>query len=49
MCYLGANDKRQLACEDDEISLRDRLVSKNATTELLEASGATINFIDIWL
>ena len=49
MCYLVTHDKKQLACEDTEISLRDRLVSKNTTTKALEALGANINFIDIWL
>ena len=41
--------KKQPACEDAEISLRDRLVSKNITKKALEAMGANINFIDIWL
>ena len=49
MCYLVAHDKIQSACEDDESSTVDRLIPKNATTEVLEALGATFNFIDIWL
>ena len=47
MCYLVAHDKKQLYCEDDESSLGDRLLPKNATAEALEALGATLNFIDI--
>ena len=35
--------------EDEEISIGDRPIPKNATTESLEALGATLNFIDIWL
>ena len=41
--------KQNPACEDDETSLGDSLVPKNATTEELEALGATLNFIDIWI
>ena len=49
MCYIVAHDKKQPAYEDDERSIGDRLVSKNTTTKALEALGANINFIDIWL
>ena len=35
--------------EDDEISLGDRSIPKDATPKALTALGATINFIDIWL
>ena len=33
MCYLVSHDKKQPACEYDEIGLGDRLVPKNATIE----------------
>ena len=46
---LFAHDKKQPAYEDEENSIRDRIIPKNATTEALEAFGATINFIEIWL
>ena len=49
MCSLVSHDKIQPAYEDDEISIRDRSIPKNATTEGLESLGATINFIDKWL
>ena len=49
MCYLFAYDKIQAAYEDREISIGDRSITKNATTESLKALGATINFIDICL
>ena len=49
MCFLVAHDKKLPAYEDDEISIVDRLIPKHVTTEALEALGATINFIDIWL
>ena len=35
--------------EDDESSIEDRSIPKDATTKALKALGATINFIDIWL
>ena len=35
--------------EDEESSIVDRPIPKNATTEALEALGATLNFIGIWL
>ena len=35
MFSLVANDKKLPAYEDDEISIGDRLVPKNATTEAL--------------
>ena len=47
MCYLVAHDQKQPAYEYEEGSLGDRLVTKNETTESLEALGDTINFIDI--
>ena len=49
MCSLVAHDKIQPDYEDDEISLGDRSIPKDATPESLGALGATINFIDIWL
>ena len=42
MCYLVAHDKKLPAYEDDGISIRDRLIPKNVTTESLEALGANI-------
>ena len=49
MCSLVSHDKKQPAYEDGEISLVDRLVTKNATTESLESLVADLNFTDIWL
>ena len=49
MCSLVAHDKKQPAQEDEEISIGDRLIPKNATTEALESLGATLNFIYVWL
>ena len=45
MCSLVAHDKIQPAYEDEEISIGNRLIPKHATTESLEALGATLNFI----
>ena len=49
ICSLVAHDKIQPYYEDDESSIVDRLIPKNETIESLEALGATINVIDIWL
>ena len=49
MCYLVADYKKLPAYEDDGSSIGDRIIPKNSTKEVLEALGATINFIDIWL
>ena len=49
MCSLAAHDKRQTSYEDEEISLGDSLIPKNATAEELKALGDTLNFIEIWL
>ena len=49
MCSLVVHDKMQPNHEDDESSLGDRTIPKDATTTALKALGATINFIDIWL
>ena len=49
MFSFVAHDKMQPNSEDDEISLGDRSITKDATTKALTALGATLNFIDIWL
>ena len=49
LCSLVAHDKKQSAYEDEEISIGDRILLKNVTTEALEESCATINVIKIWL
>ena len=49
MCSSDSHDKMQLYYKDDEISLGDRQITKDATPKLLTALGATINFIDILL
>ena len=41
--------KKLPAYEDDERVIGYRLILKYVTTEALEALGATLNFIDIWL
>ena len=46
MCSIIAHDKKQPLYEDKENSIGDIPIPKNATTEALEALGATINFID---
>ena len=48
-CNLVAHDKIQPDYGDDEISIGDRSIPKNETTEELFSLGANINFIDIWL
>ena len=35
--------------EDDESSIGDSSIPKDATTEALKVLCATLNFIDIWL
>ena len=47
-CSIVAHDKKQPDYEETESSIRDRLISKHATTETSEAFGATFNFIEIW-
>ena len=37
------------AYEDEEISIGDRPIPKHVATEELEALGATLSFIEIWL
>ena len=49
MCSLVAHDKKQPYPEDEESSIVDSLIHKHVTTESLEALGATLNFINIWL
>ena len=49
MCSLVAHDKIQPAYEDDEISIGDRSIPKNATVEALKSLSDTLNFIDIWI
>ena len=49
MCFLVAHDKMQQNYEDDESSLGDRSIPKDATTKALTALDVTLNFIDIWL
>ena len=49
MCYLVAHDKMKPNDEDDESSIGDRSIPEDATTKVLKALGATLNFIDIWL
>ena len=49
MCYLVDHNKLQIDHKDDESSIGDRAIPDSATTKTLEALGATINFIDIWL
>ena len=48
MCSLASHDKKLPSYEDYESSIGYRLITKNSTTEALEALGATLNFIDIW-
>ena len=49
MCSLVEHDKELPDYEYYESSIGDRLITKNATTEALEALVVTLNFIDIWL
>ena len=47
--FLICTWQKQPDYEDEEISIGDRLIPKNATTETLKALGDTINFIEILL
>ena len=47
MCYLVAHNKIKPAYEDDESSIWDRSIPKNATTKALKALYAALHFIDI--
>ena len=49
MCSLVAQDRLQDNDQDDEISLGDKVIPKNATVKALKSLGASFNFIDIWL
>ena len=49
MCFLVTHDKKLPVYEDNEISIGDRLITKYATAEALEALDDTLNFINIWL
>ena len=49
MCYLVAHDMLQDNEQDDESSLGDREIPKDATVKALNSLGATFNSIDIWL
>ena len=49
MCYLVAHDKIKPSFEDDESSIGDRSIPKDATTKALKALGAALNFIAIRL
>ena len=49
MCSLVDNYRLQLGYKYDERSIGDREITDDATIKTLEALGATINFIDIWL
>ena len=49
MCSLFSHDKIQLYYEDDDISIGDGSIPKNATTEVLKSLGDTLSFIDIWI
>ena len=49
MCYLVSHNKIQPDYEYDKSSIVDMIMAKYATTELLEALGATLNCIDIFL
>ena len=49
MCSLASHDKLQIDYKDDESSIGDGSIPYNATTKSLEALGATINSIDIWI
>ena len=49
MCSLVAHDRLQDHYQDDEISLGDKVIPKDATVKALKSLGATFNFIDISL
>ena len=49
MCSLVDHDRLKLDYKDDESSIGDRSIPDDATIKKLEALGATIIFIDIWL
>ena len=49
MCSIVAHGSLQDNDQDDEISLGDKVIPKDATVKALKSLGATFNFIDIWL
>ena len=49
MCYIIEKNKQQPIYVDDEISGEGISIPNNTTTEVLEALGDTLNFIDYWL
>ena len=49
MCSLVAYDKIQDNKQDDESSIGDREIPKDATVKALNSLDDTFNFIDIWL
>ena len=49
MYSLVAHDRMQDNEQDDESSLGDREIPKDATVKALNSLGATFNFIDIWI
>ena len=49
MCYIVAHDRLQPYYEDDVSSISDRAIPNDTTIKILEALGATFNFIGIWL
>ena len=48
LCSVIAHYKKQPSYEEEEISIGDRSIPNNATTETLEALGAAFNFINFW-
>ena len=46
---MVAHDKTQPAYEDEEGGIGDSQIPKNSKIEALEALGATLSFIEIWL
>ena len=49
MCSLFAHDRLQTNYQEDDISIGDKVIPKNATVDALHSLGATFIFIDIWL
>ena len=45
MCSLVSHDRLQDNEQDDEISLGDREIPKDATVKALKSLGATFNFM----
>ena len=49
MCSLVDHNRIQDDKQDDESSIGNREIPKDATVKALNSLGATFNFIDIWL